>query len=123
MKVGSIVVIVINLLWLIPMIIYFIRSGMRESKNVAFRKHLLETGQVATAKIVNVKQAGPYYSKVPHLEFELEVTGKGGERFRAGARGFFQMIDFPRLQPGMVVEVRYDPNAKDVVGVVGDTLA
>lgn len=113
----QVAVIALNLAWLIPLILYFRRANKARDE----RRRILETGVPAEAEILKVDEVGPYYSRVPHLLFALRVHVDPRTVFETTAKGFFRQLDYPRLQPGMRVEVRFDP-ATRAVAVVGDKL-
>lgn len=121
MDTGAIAVIAVNVAWLVPFIYFMSRNAIRANKNRDERRRILETGIPGEASIVKVEETGPYYSRTPHLVFDLRVHVDGQPPFDATAKGFFRQLDYPRLQPGMRVEVRFDP-ATRAVAVVGDRL-
>lgn len=118
----SVIVLGLNLAWLIPFIVYMRRRGRQLDANIALRRRLLETGRDAKAVVTKVTETSPAFNKVPHLDFILRVQPGGGAPFEAKARGFFRQIDFGRLHEGCEVEVKFDPNDRSTVAVVGDEL-
>jgi hypothetical protein len=112
------VVLGLNAAWLIPVV----RMLRRNAAKRAHRQRLLATGRSAPAVVLTVQEVGPYYNRIPHLSFTLRVEPEGEPSFPATALGFFRMIDYPRLQPGGRVEVRFDPADRSIVAVVGETM-
>lgn len=121
MDTGGIVVIALNVAWLVPFIYFMVRMVRRAAKDRNERARILETGIPASAAILRTDETGPYYNRVPHLVLELRVEVPGQPPFDATAKGFFRQIDYPRLQPGLRVDVRFDPATRQVA-VVGDQL-
>ncbi len=103
---------------------FFVTIGVLGSRAMArasqrdLRERVLATGVSAHATILKVVETGPSYNRVPHLLFTLRVEWSG-EPFEATAKAFFRQIDYPRLQPGMHVEVKLDPATREVA-LVGD---
>lgn len=123
MDTVTIVLIVVNVLWLVPAALILLKLVKKQRRNVELRRHLLETGRSAPAVVVKVEETGPTYGRVPHLAFVVRVEPPGEPPFEANARAFFRMIDFPRVQVGAPIEVRFDPSDRSTVAIVGDTLA
>ena len=120
MSTSSVVLIVVNLAWLIPFIYFMVRMTTRANADRDRRRRVLETGKPARAEILKVEQVGPYYSRVPHLLFRLRI--EGAPTFETTAKGFFSQLQYPQLQAGMRIDVKYDPADQTSVAVVGDQL-
>ncbi len=105
---------------IVPFFVTMARRANGQSNDRARRKLVLETGMPASATILSVEETAPYNNRVPHLSFELRVEPQGEPPFQATARGFFSMIDYPRLQPGLRVEVCFDPGDHSNLAIVGD---
>jgi hypothetical protein len=117
------VLLAVNALWLVPFTVSMGKKGLAARRNREQRRQrLLATGLPATAVVVQVAETGPYYDRTPHLSFRLRVKAADGPDFEASAKGFFRRSDYPRLQPGAEVEVRFAPDDRRIVAVVGDQL-
>ena len=92
------------------------------NRNRDERRRLLETGQPATAVVLETSEGGPYYSGVPHLDLRVRVTPASGSPFEASARGFFRLSELARFQPGATIEVRFEVADLSRVAIVGDRL-
>jgi hypothetical protein len=119
----TILLIALNLVWIIPFAVFVTRSGRAQKRSREQRRRLLEAGQGASATVLELKESGPYYGRVPHLDLRVRVEPPGEPSFEASARGFFQLTDFARLQPGSRIEVRFSPDDRSKVAVVGDLLS
>lgn len=122
MSTGDLVLVAVNLAWIVPFIVIMAKKGAAARKDRDHRRMLLETGHAAPAVVLKVTEVGPWYGKVPHLAFELRVEPEGEPPFPSSAKGFFRQIDYPRLQPGSRVEVRYAPADRARCAVHGDRL-
>ena len=116
---GGWFVIGVNVAWFVPFVFFMTRMVLRANRERDGRRRVLETGMPGRAEILSVDEVGPYYSRVPHLQFRLRVEAT--PPFEAVAKGFFRQIDYPNLQPGKRVDVRYDAVSR-AVAVVGDRL-
>ena len=76
---------------------------------------LLATGQPAQGRILAVRDIGGSIQiggQLPQHNFQvdLDVTPYGGQPpFRASTTQLVSMMHIARLQPGAMIEVRYDP--------------
>ena len=81
------------------------RLVMRGQSNRA----LMAKGQRAQATIVSVQQTGTFVNNNPQVSLVLDVRPDAGPGFQARAVHVVPMVALPRIQPGNVVPVRYDP--------------
>lgn len=77
-------------------------------------RRLLKSGKPAQAKIVSANQTGTYINDNPEVHFVLEVQPEGERPFSAEAQRVVPQIEIPQLQPGSLVNVRYDPRTLEV---------
>jgi hypothetical protein len=84
----------------------------------AERTRLLRTGEQAQARIVGLGDTGVKINGNPQVAIQLEVHPSGtGANYREGPRQPYQAqcvmtvsyLAIPRIQPGMMVPVRFDP--------------
>jgi len=123
MSIGSWVVIGINIAWMVPLALYFISMAKSQSKSRDQRSKLLTEGRPSPAVVISVDEVGPWLGRVPHLLMKLRVTPPGEPEFEATSRGHFRQFDWPQFQPNSTVQVRFDPNDRTFVAVVGDQLS
>lgn len=72
-------------------------------------RSLQENGLPAQAKIVKVWDTGTTINHDPLVRMILEVHPPGGTPFQAETERLVSRLQIPQIQPGMVVDVRYDP--------------
>lgn len=70
---------------------------------------VLKEGIPATAVIKDLKDTGNRYNNNPQVVMTLEVTPKDGKPYTAQLITVVSVVDLARLQPGSVVNVKYDP--------------
>jgi hypothetical protein len=79
-------------------------SGVSEARA------LQEKGLPAEATIVEIWDTGMTVNNDPVVGFLLEVRPPDQTSFRAKTKLRISRLDLPRVQPGLVVPVRYDPS-------------
>jgi hypothetical protein len=89
------------------------------AKQAALEKELLATGASAPATITAVGQTGMYINNQPQIQLVLEVIPPEGAAFTAKINRVVSLLQIPQVQPGRVVEVRYDKNDRSKLMVVG----
>lgn len=107
--IGVIVVVVI-VLFVLPII----RNSMRN-------RQLMQTGETAQATILRVWETGVRINEQPQIGLQLNVTPATRPAFQAEARMTISFMQAGYYQPGMIVEVKYDPNDTSKVAVSGVT--
>ena len=55
------------------------------------------------------------------VRFSLEVRPAAGETFEASIEQEVSMVELPRLQPGAIVTVRFDPADRSRLAIVGSS--
>jgi hypothetical protein len=68
------------------------------------------TGSPATARVLKIWDAGIKLNGNPVVGFRLEIRADGIAPFVAETKALINYLDIPRIQPGTVLAVRYDPN-------------
>jgi hypothetical protein len=91
-----------------------IASGRR-----AAERKLLESGVAAPARIVALSETGMYVNHQPMLRIALEVAPPEGEPFTVTVSRVCSIVQIPRLQPGALVEIRYDAADRSNAMIVG----
>jgi hypothetical protein len=81
---------------------------LSQSKN----KDLLESGAIANARVLELSKTG--ISRGPNtplvrLKLEVQPSQGQGPPFQVELEMGVSVVDLPKLQPGSVVAVRYDP--------------
>jgi hypothetical protein len=77
-------------------------------ENVA--NEIRETGRIGTARVLKIWSVGIVVNGNPVIGFRLEVRADGVAPFVAETKALINQLDIPRIQPGTVLAVRYDPN-------------
>jgi len=78
-------------------------------------REVLKNGQLAEATIVNVRDTGTTINQNPVVHLELEVHPHDlTPNFQAETELMVSRLEIPQIQPGAVVNVRYDPDSKEV---------
>lgn len=77
-----------------------------------------EAGVPAKAQIVTASDTGRRYATHPVVRFGLEVRPAAGAPFEATVEQEVSVVDLPRLQPGAIIDVRFDPINRSKVAIV-----
>jgi hypothetical protein len=112
----TLVVIVLSMV--LPLGILFVIWKVM-AKNAAMERELLATGAPASARIVSVGETGMYINNQPQVKIVLEVAPADGPTFAATVNKVVSLLQIPRIQPGTVVEVRYDRANPSRLALVG----
>lgn len=81
----------------------------------------IESGEDAEATIISVVdtgvtlQDGLYFQ----VKFDMEVRPAMGSSFRTSVKEYVSRVNVARYQPGMVVNVKYNPRNHEEVAIVG----
>ena len=81
---------------------------------------ILENGQPATARILSLADTGTTINNDPMIHFKLEVHSPDGTVFNAETERLVSRLQIPQIQPGTEINVKFDPNTKEVA-VVSDS--
>lgn len=89
-------------------------------------REVRERGLPARATVLEIWDTGVKVNDDPVVGFRLEVEAAGQPPWRAETRSLVSILAIPRVQPGAVLHVRYDPAdpsrvALDVGGEPGPT--
>ncbi|HVY46110.1 MAG TPA: DUF3592 domain-containing protein [Minicystis sp.] len=105
-----------NYIWMIGPIITVVVLGvvfatvilplMRRS---AERSRLMQIGEQAQAKILGLSDTGVKINNSPQIALQLEVYPKTRPPYQAQCVAIVSYLAIPRVQPGMMVPVRFDP--------------
>ncbi|MHB8671046.1 MAG: DUF3592 domain-containing protein [Acidimicrobiales bacterium] len=71
---------------------------------------LMTKGQRAEATVLSVQQTGTFVNNNPQVSLVVDVRPEDGQVFQARAVHVVPLVALPRIQPGSVVPVRYDPS-------------
>ena len=66
-------------------------------------------GRPATAYVLQIWDTGVSVNDNPVVGFRLEVHAEGLAPFTAETKALIGRLDVPRIQPGAVLSVKYDP--------------
>ena len=72
-------------------------------------QHLVENGVKGTAVIKTLSETGLIINNVPQIAMTLEVTAENIPPYTIVKRTEIPMIYYPRIQPGMTIDVMVDP--------------
>ena len=73
-------------------------------------REIMATGIPATAKVLRIWETGVMINNNPVVGFLLEVYAEGLEPYEAETKALISILAIPRIQPGAVLPVKYDPN-------------
>ncbi len=77
-------------------------------------RRVLANGQPAEARILQISDTGTTVNNSFLVRFLLEVHPPGGTPFQAEVERLVNRLDVARIQPGSMVQVRYDPQTHAV---------
>lgn len=77
--------------------------------NTKAGRALMSTGADAQATILGLQQTGTFVNNNPQVVLTLEVTPPGQPSFQAQASTIIPLVAVPQVQPGNVINVKYDP--------------
>jgi len=89
-------------------ILVFIFSIIRKTRKD--KDNLLKTGEPAKARILSVSDTGVTVNNNPRIALQLEVTPQKGVSFNVKIHTLISRLQPMPYQPGMILQVRYDPN-------------
>jgi hypothetical protein len=75
----------------------------------AERTRLLQSGEQAQARILGLGDTGVKINGNPQVQIQLEVHAQSRPPFQALCVMTVSYLAIPRVQPGMMVPVRFDP--------------
>ncbi len=70
---------------------------------------LMATGADAQATILGLQQTGTFVNNNPQVILTLQVSPPGQTPFQAQTSTILPLVAVPQVQPGNVVNVKYDP--------------
>jgi hypothetical protein len=91
---------------------------VRLIKGSAERSRILSRGVPAQATILRIWETGVRINDQPQVGFELQVQTPQGHTWVAQSVMTVSTLLIPRIQPGAVVPVKYDPADASKVAVV-----
>ncbi|MFO1518411.1 MAG: hypothetical protein U1F57_01905 [bacterium] len=86
-------------------------------KNMAQSNRLLKTGEPAQATILQLWDTGVTLNQNPQIGLLLEVRPMTRPAYQAQTKMFISRLQTSMFQPGMVLNVRFDPNNPSKVAV------
>ncbi len=87
--------------------VYRMVAGMTGNSKAG--KALMATGADAQATVLGLQQTGTYVNMNPQVIITLQVSPPGQTPFQAQTSTILPMVAVPQVQPGAVVNVKYDP--------------
>jgi uncharacterized protein DUF3592 len=100
-------------------VVFAIFMVMRLVRGGAQNRQLLQTGESATATIVELHDTGVSVNDNPQVELVLDVVPAGRPPFRATTRTLISRLQTSQVQPGMQVLVKFDANDTSKVALAG----
>jgi hypothetical protein len=100
-------------------IVFVIIAVGRLVRGGARNRQLLQSGESATATIVELRDTGTTVNDNPQVELVLDVLPAGRPPFRATARTLISRLQTSQVQPGMQVLVKFDPSDTSKVALAG----
>jgi hypothetical protein len=89
-------------------------------KNRQMTQELLRTGAPGSAQVLAVQQTGVYVNHNPQCRMTLEVQpADAGPSFVSSVTAVVPMVALSRVQPGAVLDVRYDPKDTSRLAIAG----
>ncbi len=79
-------------------------------QNMQQRNRILQSGIMATATILQLSETGMMVNYQPQVRFQLQVNPPNGAPYQVETTMVVSQLQIPRIQPGMVVPVKIDPN-------------
>ena len=76
-------------------------------------------GSPAKATVVAIWETGTRVNHNPVVGFDLEVRAEGRPAWRAKTKALVSILAIPRIQPGAVLDVFYDPTDPSRVAIAG----
>lgn len=77
-------------------------------------RSVLVSGLPAEATVLEINDTGMTINQSPVVRMILEVRPPGGSPFRAETEQWIGRLQVHQIQPGAVVQVRYDPQSHSV---------
>ena len=86
-------------------------------------QRVMENGVETTAVVIDLDETGNYVNREPEIEVTVEIKPEGGEEFTAKAVKVMGPVELKRYDVGTTVTVRYDPDDRRHVVLVGPAAA
>lgn len=77
-------------------------------------REILKDGQPASAKVLRISDTGTTINNNPVVRLLLEVTPASQPAFQAETERLISRLQIPQIQPGMSVQVKFDPTSHEV---------
>jgi hypothetical protein len=74
-------------------------------------------GEPAQAKVLKIWDTGVTVNQNPVVGFLLEVYPVGRPAYQAETKGIISRLDIPQIQPGAMLQVKFDPAAPSRVAL------
>jgi hypothetical protein len=100
-------------------VVFSIIVVLRLVRGGAQNRRLLQSGESATATIVELRDTGVTVNDNPQVELVLDVAPTSRPPFRATTRTLISRLQTSQVQPGMQVLVRFDTNDTSKVALAG----
>ncbi len=96
---------------IVPGILAVVFGGMFIAWLLKLRRtlHVAKNGVAGTAVVKGLRQTGASKNDVPKVAMLLEVTLPGIPLYTIEKKAYIPMIYYPRIRPGMTIDVVADP--------------
>ncbi len=78
-------------------------------QNAQQRRAILQSGIPATAAILQLAETGMFVNHQPQVRIALQVNPPNGAPYQTEVTMVISPLQIPRVQPGLVVPVKIDP--------------
>ncbi|MBL8316471.1 MAG: hypothetical protein JNK55_22305 [Rubrivivax sp.] len=98
--------------------LFLIRPGGADGYDFGHTQRTLQSGTLANATVLQLRDTGGRLNSNPAIEFQLEVQAPDGLVYTAMTRAIISTVDLPRFQPGARISVKIDPADRGSVAIV-----
>lgn len=98
--------------------LFLIRPDAADGYDFGHTQRTLQTGTLASATVLKLRDTGGRLNSNPAIELQLEVQAPDGLVYAATTRAIISSVDLPRFQPGARISVRIDPADRSSVAIV-----
>ncbi len=109
--------VVLPIVIIVPVLIIVGLLVMRLVRGSAQNRAVLAHGESAPATIVKIWETGTSLNDQPQVGIQLQVQPANHPAFQAQTSMFISFLQASQLQPGMLVNVRYDPQDPSKVAI------
>jgi len=105
----------VGLVLLALVVLFYLRRNKQSLFTRLLRKKALAE---AEAVILGIQLTGLYIKEIPQAIFQIQVTPERGKNFVVEIKGALPVSDFPKVQAGEKIRVRYNPYRRKEMYIV-----